>query len=241
MPPDFSEPSGFILPLYQLTTINGHQISPSTHGVSIAGTTLSSRTSLGAVSSAPLSLESSALTEGSILNPSAPPIVASHQLVTFITGQTVAADTTAIILPNSTSLTAGARGLTLNGTIIALNTAGELVVGSDTVTLAMSPSTTSMGGSIMGWFGATEMPSSHLPQALSPTNVLAPPTFQIGSSLSTSTNGIPRTTIQQSHGAAGHAGDLLGRTAKSLIDHRDFRPLAVNRPIEEPLYRRQIS
>ena len=56
------------------------------------------------------------------------------QVVTTIAGQTITANPTAVKVGNS-NLTHGSPGLTLSGTIISLNSAGQLVVGSKTIPL----------------------------------------------------------------------------------------------------------
>ena len=94
--------------------------------------------------------------------PTQPPI--ASPLVTTIAGQPVTAHVSEVALP-STDLTPGAPGATVSGMSVSLNTAGGLVVGGSTVTLASAGATSvanaGSGSSVKGDSRpATELPNS---------------------------------------------------------------------------------
>ena len=81
----------------------------------------------------------------------------SDALTTTIASQAVTAAPTAIAFAGTT-LTPGAPGKTIAGTLVSLNTAGQLVVGSKTVGLTHDSG--DLGRLIMGVFGANGPPDS---------------------------------------------------------------------------------
>ena len=82
----------------------------------------------------------------------------SDALTTTIAGQAVTAAPTAVVFAGTT-LTPGAPGKTIAGTLVSLNTAVQLVVGSKTV--GLTGESAGLGGLIMGAFGANEPPDSN--------------------------------------------------------------------------------
>ena len=124
----------------QVTTINGQVIQPITNGgVSIDGTTLTPEALPITVSGIPISLGSNALYVGS--STVSFDSVVPEQFVTTVAGQVVTADPTAVEV-GSLTLTPGARGTSLSGTLVSLNPDGELMVGTN-----MIPLETTAGGS----------------------------------------------------------------------------------------------
>ena len=78
-------------------------------------------------------------------------------ITTTIDGQVITAGPTALVMAGTT-LTPGAPGLTIDGTLVSLNTAAQLVIGSKTIPLesensVSSGQTAGLGGLIMGGFG----------------------------------------------------------------------------------------
>ena len=75
-------------------------------------------------------------TNGLVIGTNSIPIATDDptQVITTIAGQTITANPTAVEIGSST-LTPGSPGLTLGGTLISLNPAGQLVVGSKTIPL----------------------------------------------------------------------------------------------------------
>ena len=130
----------------QATTINGQVIQPLMNGgISIDGTTLTPGAPPITVSGIPVSLGSSAL----IVGPSTISLdseVPEH-LVTTVAGQAVTADPTALEV-GSLTLTPGGPGTSLSGTLVSLNSDGELIVGTRTIPLETTAG--GLGGLIMG-------------------------------------------------------------------------------------------
>ena len=129
-----------------MTTINGQVIQPLMNGgISIDGTTLTPGAPPITVSGIPVSLGSSAL----IVGPSTISLdseVPEH-LVTTVAGQAVTADPTAVEV-GSLTLTPGGPGTSLSGTLVSLNSDGELIVGTRTIPLETMAG--GLGGLIMG-------------------------------------------------------------------------------------------
>ena len=75
----------------------------------------------------------------------------------IVDGHSITAAPTAVAF-EGTTLTPGASGKTINGTLISLNTAGQLVVGTSTIPLETSSA--GLGQLIMGGFGGDRGPSS---------------------------------------------------------------------------------
>lgn len=75
----------------------------------------------------------------------------SDKMITTIAGQAVTAAPTAVAFAGTT-LIQGAPGKTIDGTLVSLNTAGQLVVGSKTV--GLTSESAGLGEFILGAFGA---------------------------------------------------------------------------------------
>ena len=130
----------------QATTINGQVIQPLTNGgVSIDGTTLTPGALPITVSGNPISLGSTALYIGS--STVSLDSVVPEQFVTTVAGQAVTADPTAVEV-GSLTLTPGAPGTSLSGTLVSLNSDGELMVGTKIIPLETTAG--GSGGLIMG-------------------------------------------------------------------------------------------
>ena len=219
VPPDLSQPSVPISRINQATAINGNGMVSSDEENPVTATILGPGAPSISVPSTPRLLGSSAMGAGSNSIFYTPPTVPSHQLVTTIAGQAVTADATAIVLPNSRTLTAGAGEVTLSGIPIALDASGEVVVGSETVTLATRSSNSSV--SEMGGVESTGRPSSDLSQGSSFTVALAPPNSLGSSSMLTTTNGALSTTAHTFNSAgAGFVRGWLGNMMKIMVGAR---------------------
>ena len=130
----------------QVTTINGQVIQPLTNdGISIDGNTLTPGALPITASGLPVSLGSAALVIGSStvsLNSEVP-----EQFVTTIAGQVVTADPIAVEV-GSFTLTPGAPGTSLSGTLVSLNSDRELMV--DTKMIPLETAAGGLGESIIG-------------------------------------------------------------------------------------------
>ena len=115
-----------------ITDIDGEVFQLLSNGISVAGTTLTPGGQALTISGTPMSLGSKALVIGisSILLATDDPI----RLMTTIAGQTITANPTAVQI-GSSKLTPGSPGLILSGTLVSLDSAGQLVVGSETIPL----------------------------------------------------------------------------------------------------------
>ena len=133
----------------QVTTIDGQVIQPLTNGgISIDGTTLTPGALPITVSGTPISLGSAALVIGSStvsLDSEVP-----EQFVTTVAGQAITADPTAVEV-GSLTLTPGGPGTSLSGTLVSLDSDGELIVGTRTIPLETMAG--GLGGLIMGGLG----------------------------------------------------------------------------------------
>ena len=157
-----------------ITTIGGQVITAAPNGLAIAGTTLTPGVSGVRVGGTLVSLN----TAGQL-------IVGSHTMTlpsgdtglgrlimggfsgvasevadpitTTIDGQFITAGPTALVMAGTT-LTPGAPGFTIDGTVVSLNMAAQLVVGSKTIPLeesaGSSGETAGLGGLIMGASGS---------------------------------------------------------------------------------------
>ena len=121
------------------TNINGEVVQPLFNWISVAGTTLTPGGPAIKTSGTLMSLGSDVLMIGtnSILFATYDPT----PVVTTIAGQMITVNPTAVEIGSST-LTPGGPGLILSGTLVFLNYAGQLVVGSKTIT----PPSKSSGG-----------------------------------------------------------------------------------------------
>ena len=93
-------------------------LTPGGPAITVSGTTMSLGPNIFVIGTSSIPLVTDDLT----------------QVVTTIAGQTITANQTAVKVGNST-LTHGSPGLTVSGTIISLDSVGQLVVGSKTIPL----------------------------------------------------------------------------------------------------------
>ena len=117
----------------QAQTINHQVVQPLSHGVSIAGTTLTPGAPPMTVSGTPIHFRSSALVVGTLTVPLAP--ASPAQIITNVAGQMITAASNTVVIAGNT-LFPGARGTVIDGTTLSLDKAGQLIVGSKTMTLA---------------------------------------------------------------------------------------------------------
>ena len=130
----------------QVTTINGQVIQPLTDGgISINGITLTPGALPITVSGVPVLLGSAALLIGSSTM-SLDSKVPEHFLTT-VAGQAVTADPAAVEV-GSLTLTPGGPGTSLSGTLVSLNSDGELIVGTKMIPLETMAG--GLGGLLMG-------------------------------------------------------------------------------------------
>ena len=85
------------------------------------------------------------------------PTEVADLITTTIDGQVITAGPTALVMAGTT-LTSGAPGFTIDGTLVSLDTAAQLVIGSKTISFqnengVSSGQTIGLGGLIMGGFG----------------------------------------------------------------------------------------
>ena len=127
----------------------GTTLHPGDPGVELDGTVVSLDVGGGhlIVGSKTIVLTASG---GRFGDPAALGIIADP-FVTTIGNQAITAAPTAVAFGGTTLLTPGAPGKTINGTLISLNTAGQLVVGTKTV--PFETSSAGLGRLIMGGFG----------------------------------------------------------------------------------------
>ena len=159
---------GFQTPNPLITTVAGHVMTAAPNAVVVADTTLrpgaSDVTLDGTVVSldtagqlvvgsktVPLTSESARLKSGQILGGfgDEPPSEVSDPFITTIAGQAITAAPTAVAFAGTT-LTPGALGKMVNGTLVSLNTAGQLVMDSNTI--SFESNSAGLGGLIMGGF-----------------------------------------------------------------------------------------
>lgn len=146
-----------------VTTIGGQVITAAANRIAIGGTALTPGVSGVTVDGTLVSLNTAgrlivgsktiALPNGStgfgVLGLGAPSEVADL-ITTTIDGQVITAGPTALVMAGTT-LTPGAPGFTINGTLVSLNTAAQLVIGSKTIPLesengVLSGQTAGLGG-----------------------------------------------------------------------------------------------
>ena len=133
----------------QITTINSVAFKLLPSGISVAGTTLTPGAPAITVSGSPVSLGSTILVVGTS---SVPVSFGNPQaLITTVGGQAITAAAAAVEI-GSVTLSPGASGTIVGGTLVSLGSGGSLVVGSQTVVLGAP--TGSLGGLIMGGFGS---------------------------------------------------------------------------------------
>ena len=133
----------------QAKTINNQVIHPLSHGISIAGTTLTPGAPPITVSGTPIHFGSSAFVVGISTAPLAPEV--PTQMITTIAGQAITAAPDAVAIAGNI-LSPGGPGTTIDGTILSLDTAGQFVVGSKIIPFASKipeKMTTTIGGQVI--------------------------------------------------------------------------------------------
>ena len=115
-----------------VTNFDGEVVQPLVGWISVVGTTLTPGGPAIKISGTPMSLGSNVFVIGtsSILLATDDPT----QVITTIAGQMITANPTAVEF-GSSKLSPGGPGLILSGTLVSLNYAGQLVVGSKTIPL----------------------------------------------------------------------------------------------------------
>ena len=127
--------------------IAGQAVTIGRDAIAVASTTLSPGASAITISGTVVSLGSSAL----IIRSSTIPLSQSvDPLTTTVAGHTITAAPNAIEVAGTT-LHPGVPGVTLDGTAVSLDTAGHLIVGSKTMTLAVESA--GLGEQILRAFG----------------------------------------------------------------------------------------
>ncbi|CAF9939513.1 hypothetical protein IMSHALPRED_001532 [Imshaugia aleurites] len=130
----------------QTTDIDGRTIEVLSNGLSIAGTTFTSGGPAATLSGTPVSLGRTALViDGSTIPVS---LATPSPLITAIGGQVITAAPSSVIL-QGTSLEPGAPGITIDNTLISLNKAGSLILGSRTIALGGTHLTTQIGDDLI--------------------------------------------------------------------------------------------
>lgn len=141
--------------------IAGTALTPGAAGVTVGGTLVSLNTAGQlVVGSKTIALQSGSTGLGGLIMGGlgvAAPSEAADPITTTIDGQVITAGPTALVMAGTT-LTPGAAGFTIDGTVVSLNTAAQLVVGSKTIALEKSSGssgeTAGLGGLIVGAFGS---------------------------------------------------------------------------------------
>lgn len=116
----------------QVTTMGGQIIQPLSNGISIADTMLTPGASAITISGTPISLGSTVLVVGSSSIPLQTEV--PQQLITTVAGQAITADPNTVDVQGSI-LSPGGPGMTLGRTLVSLDAAGELIVGTRTIPL----------------------------------------------------------------------------------------------------------
>ena len=111
---------------------NNVALQPLSQGISIAGTTLTPGASPITVSSSRIYLDSSVLIIGTSTVQLAPQV--PQRVLTTIAGHVITAAPTAVVIPDTT-MNPGDAVVTLGGTLIGFNKAGQLLLGSKTISL----------------------------------------------------------------------------------------------------------
>ena len=141
--------------------IAGTALTPGASGVTVGGTLVSLNTAGQLViGSKTITPQSGSTGLGALITAglgAASPSKIADPITTTIDGQAITAAPTALVMAGTT-LTPGAAGFTVNGTLVSLNTAAQLVVGSKTIPLESEPAGSSgqsagLAGLIMGGFG----------------------------------------------------------------------------------------
>ena len=114
-------------------SINNLALQPLSQGISIAGTTLTPGASPITVSSSRIYFDSSVLMIGTSTLQLAPQV--PQRVLTTIAGHVITAAPTAVVIAD-TIMNPGDAGVTLGGTLIGFNKAGQVLLGSKTISLA---------------------------------------------------------------------------------------------------------
>ncbi len=117
----------------QPQTINHQVVQPLSHGISIAGATLTPGAPPITVSGTLIHFGPSALVVGTLTIPLTPTLPA--QIITNIAGQRITVASNTVVIAGNT-LSPGAPGTVIDGTTLSLDTDGQLIVGSKTMTFA---------------------------------------------------------------------------------------------------------
>lgn len=142
--PSFSKTTS---PIAQTTTINNVGVELLASGISVAGTILTPGAPPITASGSPISLGSTLLAIGITSIPVS--FGKPQALITTVGGQAITAAATAAKV-GSVTLSPGARGTTVGGTLVSLGLGGGLVIRSKTVVLGAP--TGSLGGLMTGGF-----------------------------------------------------------------------------------------
>ena len=133
-----------------LTTIAGHIITAAPTAVAIAGSTLKPGDPDVTIGGTPLALNKAGyLLLGSKTIPLGSGL--AETITTTIAGKAITADPTAIAM-KGTTLRAGDPGATIDGTAVALNKAGRVLIGSETISLqtqSATPLITTIAGQVI--------------------------------------------------------------------------------------------
>ena len=139
---------------------------------------------------------------------SSPLEVANPPFVTTIGGQIITAAPTALLIAGSTAtLAPGAPAITINSTLVSLNTAAQLILGSETIPLPGSNAqTTDLGALIMKAFGPG-----------GPFNASASPSLARGNSSLNNGGSLNGTSMSSAVGVEIFRGDGGARLGKSWM------------------------
>ena len=155
VPQDLSKQSNEVNPFNDFTegstnTINDQVIQPLSHGISIAGTTLTPGARPITVSGTPIHFGPSALFIGTSTVPFIPKNPNPDLLTTIIAGHVIAAAAPDAIAIAGTTLTPGAPPITVSGTPIHLASSALLIIDTSTIPLAQPTAPTQIITTIAG-------------------------------------------------------------------------------------------
>ena len=141
-------------PADPVSTINNHVVQPLSHGISVAGTTLTPGAPAITASGTSISLGSSAF----IVGTSTVPLLfqPSDPFITAVAGHPITAAPSAVDVAGTT-LHPGIPGVTLDGTAVSLDTANHLIIGSKTI--GLSDGNKGLGRLILGGLNDQSSPS----------------------------------------------------------------------------------
>ena len=155
VPQDLSKQSSEVNPFNDFTegstkTINDQVIQPLSHGISIAGTTLTPGARPITVSGTPIHFGPSALVIGTSTVPFIPENPNPDPLTTIIAGHVITAAAPDAIAVAGTTLTPGAPPITVSGTPIHFASSALLIIGTSTIPVAQPASPTQIITTIAG-------------------------------------------------------------------------------------------